>query len=128
MKIYPDLLNNPNGDTGIYQEQYEDWYRDQPGKDEETIPEPEKRVNYWKHEYDLELAHAKQAEARITELESDLKLNAKLLSRQCDLARDAETKRDRLSNAIDKHESFKRTHEKVVALEDEELYVTRKGI
>ena len=31
-----------------------------------------------------------------------------------------------LRDAIDKHEKFKRTHEKVVALEDEELYSTRK--
>jgi hypothetical protein len=44
MKIYPDLLNNPNGDPRIYQQQYEDWYRDQPEKDEEPIPEPEKEV------------------------------------------------------------------------------------
>jgi hypothetical protein len=25
MKIYPDLLNNPNGDPRIAQQQYEDW-------------------------------------------------------------------------------------------------------
>ena len=31
-----------------------------------------------------------------------------------------------LRNAIDKHERFKRSHEKVVALEDEELYQKRK--
>ncbi len=29
MKIYPDLLNNPDGDPRIYQQQYEDWKREQ---------------------------------------------------------------------------------------------------
>jgi hypothetical protein len=33
---------------------------------------------------------------------------------------------NKLENAIDRHEIFKRTHEKVVSLEDEELYQTRK--
>ncbi len=28
MKIYPDLLNNPNGDPRIAQQQYEDWKRE----------------------------------------------------------------------------------------------------
>ncbi len=29
MKIYPDLLNNPDGDPRITQQQYEDWWREQ---------------------------------------------------------------------------------------------------
>ena len=29
MKIYPDLLNNPNGDPRIAQQQYEEWKREQ---------------------------------------------------------------------------------------------------
>ncbi len=29
MKIYPDLLNNPNNDPRITQQQYEDWWREQ---------------------------------------------------------------------------------------------------
>jgi len=33
-----------------------------------------------------------------------------------------------LEEAIDKHKQFKRTHEKIVALEDEELYSTRKEV
>jgi len=28
MKIYPDLLNNPNNDPRISQQQYEDWKRE----------------------------------------------------------------------------------------------------
>ena len=28
MKIYPDLLNNPNNDPRIAQQQYEDWKRE----------------------------------------------------------------------------------------------------
>lgn len=28
MKIYPDLLNNPDGDPRIAQQQYEDWKRE----------------------------------------------------------------------------------------------------
>lgn len=34
----------------------------------------------------------------------------------------------KLEDAIDKHEVFKRGHEKVVALEDEQLYQTRKEV
>jgi len=29
MKIYPDLLNNPNNDPRIAQQQYEEWKREQ---------------------------------------------------------------------------------------------------
>lgn len=29
MKIYPDLLNNPDGDPRIAQQQYEEWKREQ---------------------------------------------------------------------------------------------------
>ena len=39
MKIYPDLLNNPDGDPRIYQQQYEDWYKEQ----EEQKPDLERR-------------------------------------------------------------------------------------
>lgn len=28
MKIYPDLLNNPDGDPRIYQQQYEEWRKE----------------------------------------------------------------------------------------------------
>ncbi len=28
MARYPDILNNPDGDPRIYQQQYEDWYRE----------------------------------------------------------------------------------------------------
>jgi len=85
-----------------------------------------------------------------------------MLAKQCDLAREAETRfkelqgemmskspKDRewcrgcklldennqalpflkrLRHAIDKHEKFKRSHEKVVSLEDEELYQTRREV
>lgn len=68
-----------------------------------------------------------EVESRIKELESDLKLNASMLSKQCDLAREAETERECLSNAIDKHERWKRDHEKVISLIDEELYQARKA-
>lgn len=29
MARHPDILNNPDGDPRIYQQQYEDWYREQ---------------------------------------------------------------------------------------------------
>jgi len=29
MVQYPDILNNPDGDPRIYQQQYEDWHREQ---------------------------------------------------------------------------------------------------
>lgn len=75
-------------------------------------------------------------EEKVEKIEVDLKFNASMLAKQCDLARDAETERERLSkllieermrvvalrDTIGKHEAFKRTHEKVVGLEDEELY------
>jgi len=35
---------------------------------------------------------------------------------------------ERLEEAIDRHEIFKRAHERVVALEDEELYQKRKEV
>ena len=34
----------------------------------------------------------------------------------------------KLQYAIDRHEIFKRTHERVVALEDEELYQERRNV
>jgi hypothetical protein len=85
---------------------------------------------------------AEQAESRIKELESDLKLNASMLAKQCDLAREAETEREHISkllieerikvvklrDAINRHEKFKRTHNNIVALADEELYQTKKEI
>ncbi len=40
VKIYPDLLNNPDGDPRIYQQQYEDWHREQ----EEHTPEKGEEV------------------------------------------------------------------------------------
>ena len=79
----------------------------------------------------------KELEARVEYKQEDCEFwkleNNKLL-------REAETEREHFSkeliaermrvvelrDAIDKHEKFKRTHEKVVALEDEELYSTRK--
>jgi len=83
-----------------------------------------------------------QAESRIKELESDLQLNASMLSKQCDLAREAETERDHLSrllieervrtvklrDAIGKHEKFIRSRNWVVSLEDEELYAYLKEV
>ena len=83
-----------------------------------------------------------EAEARIKELESDLQLNASMLSKQCDLAREAETERDHLSrllieervrtvklrDAIGKHEKFIRSRNWVVSLEDEELYAYLKEV
>ena len=35
MQHYPDLLNNPDNDPRITQQQYEDWYREQGERDEE---------------------------------------------------------------------------------------------
>ena len=29
MARYPDILNNPDGDPRIYQQQYEDWWEEQ---------------------------------------------------------------------------------------------------
>jgi hypothetical protein len=37
MARYPDILNNPDGDPRIYQQQYEGWYREQ-----EEYEKPEK--------------------------------------------------------------------------------------
>jgi len=34
MARYPDILNNPNGDPRIYQQQYEDWHREQEEREE----------------------------------------------------------------------------------------------
>ena len=35
MKIYPDLLNNPNNDPVVTQQQYEDWYREHDDRSQE---------------------------------------------------------------------------------------------
>ena len=45
---------------------------------------------------------AKEAEARVKELETDLKLNASMLAKQCDLAREAEASLTRLLEAVEK--------------------------
>jgi hypothetical protein len=42
-------------------------------------------------------------EARVRGLENDLNLNASMLARQCDLARDAEVRVKELEDAIEKH-------------------------
>ncbi len=87
-------------------------------------------------------SYVSSLEGKVKELESDLRLNASMLSKQCDLAREAEMERDHLSkllikermkvvelkDAIGKHEIFKRDHLKVVPLEDEELYRVRREI
>lgn len=48
----------------------------------------------------LEIA---ELEARIRELEDDLKLNASMLAKQCDLAREAEARVKELEDAIRDH-------------------------
>ena len=101
-------------------------------------------------------AYINALEWRVKHLESDLKLNASMLAKQSDLAREAETERDGFKNgqeqlqqmvsdfmdvnakwvrkikklwdAIDKHEKFARSHNKVVPLVDEKLYQTRKEV
>ena len=120
------------------------------------LEQSERFTNAWQK-------RAEQAESRLKELESDLKLNASMLAKQCDVAREAEvrfkeleeetSRREKLfmevvnkkeeygeklllaeaevialRNAINKHEKFKRAHEKVVALEDEGLYTARKEV
>ena len=42
--------------------------------------------------------------SRVKELESDLKLNASMLARQCDLAREAEARVKELQDAIEEHQ------------------------
>jgi len=60
----------------------------------------------------------KNGQIQLQEMVSDLMdVNAKWAKRV-----------EKLEEAIDRHEIFKRTHEKVVALEDEELYQKRKEI
>ena len=73
-------------------------------------------------------AYINALEWRVKHLEVDLKLNTSMLAKQSDLAREAETERDRLSNAIGKHEKFIRSRNWVVSLEDEELYAHLKEV
>ena len=56
------------------------------------------------------------------ELESDLKLNASMLAKQCDLARDAESRLKRLQEAIEKHKKTDRWDLMDYINADEELY------
>jgi len=45
MAQYPDILNNPNGDPRIYQQQYEDWHREQEEYDKEKCQQSQKVDN-----------------------------------------------------------------------------------
>jgi hypothetical protein len=112
-------------------EQFDKWWTEQPVE--------------WKKRYFLSYHVCLEgwlAALEGKDLEFDLKLNASMLAKQCDLAREAEAEREHLSkllieerikvvkmiDAISKHEKFKRTHDKVVALEYEELYQTKKEV
>ncbi len=67
------------------------------------------------------LSHISTLEEKVKELESDLKLNASMLAKQCDLAREAENERDHLSKLLIK-ESMK-----VVELRNK-IHKTRKEV
>ncbi len=82
---------------------------------EEEIETHVKSIEIWKEEYH-------KTDSKVTELESDLKLNASMLAKQTDLAREAETSFAKLKEAIKKNEDYTRSHYQVVSLEDEELY------
>ncbi len=58
----------------------------------------ERRIADWKTAWETEDAAVKKADERIAELETDLKLNASMLAKQCDLAREAEAERDGFRN------------------------------
>lgn len=70
------------------------------------------------------LERAEQAEARIKELGSELKLNASMLAKQCDLARNAETNLTKLCEAVDRH----RRSMHVYIPQDKELYCIRDEV
>jgi hypothetical protein len=88
----------------------------------------------------VECEIVEQLSERIKELEGELDNETKWAKEYFDKWEKAESEREHLSkevikerikvvaltDAIDKHEKFKRSHEKVVSLQDEELYSTRK--
>lgn len=88
------------------------------------------------------LSELSRMEEKVKELEYSLfELNGKYTTRIKELY-ETEQEREHISkelikermkvmelrDAVDRHEAFKRTHEKVVSLEDEELYQTKKEI
>jgi len=78
---------------------------------------------------------AREAEVRFKELEEETSRREKLFMEVVNKKEEygeklllAEAEVIALRNAINKHEKFKRAHEKVVALEDEGLYTARKEV
>ena len=45
MARYPDILNNPDGDPRIYQQQYEDWCKEQEGYKKEKYQQSQEMDN-----------------------------------------------------------------------------------
>ena len=67
-------------------------------------------------------------EEKVKELESDLKLNASMLAKQCDLAREAESRLKKLQEAVDKHKDYMWGDGIVDHSADKELYRTKNEI
>jgi len=104
------------------------WLIDQAEEAESCLEAERKSVD------ELSLA-LQQSESRIKELqeERDGYKNGQIqLQGMVDDLMDVNSKWakrvERLEEAIDRHEIFKRAHERVVALEDEALYQTRKEV
>lgn len=83
---------------------------------EDEIETHVRSIGIWKEE------EYHKADSKVKELESDLKLNASMLAKQTNLAREAEISLAKLKEAIKRNEIFKRTHEGTISLIDEELY------
>ena len=76
----------------------------------ECIEELKESLDFWKKDAGLEQSHSILCEKRVKELEEDLKLNATMLAKQTDLAREAEirvmeleTRNKELEEGIEKH-------------------------
>jgi len=102
-------------------------------KEIEEIKERDKQ-NYPFAERDIQmrldiqilLPHISTLEQRVKELENRVMDKAKKIVDMKDIVKGVEIQIKELKEAINKHEQFKRTHDKVVSLEDEELYAAIK--
>ena len=95
----------------------------------------EERVNHYQSHYEATMQMWKQEQEKVRRLEERETNHLKQLNEILDRsilhikrAEQAESRIQVLEEAIDRHEEFKRSHNKVVSLEDEELYKALKGV
>jgi prefoldin subunit 5 len=82
-----------------------------------------------REELNGEIMELETAEKRIEELEKDLALNAKMLARQCDMAREAEFQASILQERVEKLQAAIAAIKDIIAevLECETINIRRRG-